>query len=152
MICISSEPHLKHAFREIDQDAVLIPRSLPFPIVIRDYIAWSEPSGHRVFLVFQDPRGGGARGIVFTRGQAANDVVQMCEWCHSVRGGNSVRLLTAQVGRNRRVGVHLCQDLNCKENVLGKPGVNDMREPYSGYEKLYRTLLKMSDFAHHALL
>lgn len=152
MIRISSENELRAAFRPIDAKELFLPGDLSYPIVLRDYMAWIEPSGHRVFLLFQDPNGLGARGIVFRRSHSSSSgTVQMCQWCHSVRGGNSVRLLTAANGTRKRIGMYLCQDLSCKEKVLGSPGVDDLREPYSRYEKLYRVLLKMSDFARQDL-
>lgn len=148
MICIVSPAQLKEAFRAIDRDQVSVPHDLAFPLRLTDYIAWTEPSGHRVFLVFQDPSGQGARGIVFKRtGSSNGGVARMCQWCHSVRGGSLIRLLTAQASKSRNVGVHLCADLSCKTKVLGRPGVNDLREPYSAYEKLYRVILNMAEFA-----
>ena len=148
MISVNDETQLKQVFREIDRDEVSIPSEIKFPLILKDYVSWLEPSGHRVFLVFQDPSGRGARGVVFRRtSPGADPVVQMCQWCHSVRGGNAVRLLTARVSARRTVGAHLCGDLSCKEKVLGRPGVNDLREPFSSYEKLYRVLLNMSEFA-----
>jgi hypothetical protein len=148
MICITSESQLKEAFRSIDQDEVQLPHDLVFPVVLKDYFAWTEPSGHRVFLIYQDPTGRGACGIVFKRasGGAGDGIAQMCQWCHSVRAGNAVRLLTAKASPKRRVGIHVCSDLSCKDKVLEGPGVNDLREPFSRYEKLFRVLLKMSEF------
>ena len=153
MIRITSENELINAFREIDRNDVRLPHDIKFPLALKDYLSWQEPSGARVYLVFQDPRGRGARGIVFKRtgGSPSEGVVQMCQWCHSVRGGNAVGLLTAKATKRRRVGVHLCSDLSCKQTLLGGPGVNDLREPFSRYEKLFRVLLKMSEFMNSSL-
>lgn len=147
MIRIDSEHELLMAFREIDRDEVDLASAVKFPLILKDYLAWTEPSGHRVYLLFQDPNGNIARGLVFRRSSIpAQPIVQMCQWCHSVRGGNAVRLLTVKASQNRTLGLHLCSDLSCKEKVLSTPGVNDMREPYSRYEKLYRVIMNMSDF------
>ena len=157
MISISSKSQMLDAFRPIDRPEVQLPHGLEFPVVLKDYMAWVEPSGARVFLLFQDPTVGGARGVVFRRNNATPEqVTQMCQWCHSVRGGNSVRLLTAKLspkrtGAHRTVGLHLCADLSCKDKVLGTPGINDLREPYSAYQKLFRVLLNMGDFCRNSL-
>lgn len=149
MIAIASEQELKSAFRPIDRDEVLVPAQLVFPIKLTDYIAWMEPSGHRVYLLFQEPDGSGARGLVFkrTHSSGSEPVMQMCQWCHSVRAGDAVRLLTVKADSRRTVGLHLCGDLSCKEKVLSIPGVNDLREPFGAYEKLFRVVMNMSDFA-----
>jgi hypothetical protein len=148
MISISSESELLATFRTIDRDEVSLLATMKFPLVIKDYIAWLEPSGHRVFLIFQEPDGSCARGIVFKRNSGASEpVVQMCQWCHSVRGGNAVRLLTARASAKRNVGLLLCNDLSCKDKVLTTPGVNDLREPFGAYEKLFRVVMNMRDFA-----
>ncbi len=154
MIKISSEAELLSTFRPIDREEVILTDKITFPILLTDYVAWVEPSGHRVYLVFQDPseRGGAAWGVVFKRSQGPGDTMQMCQWCHSVRGGRSVSLLTAAVTPKNRIGVHVCSDLSCKDKVLGLPGVNDLREPYSRFEKLFKVLYRMSDFVRYSLL
>jgi hypothetical protein len=147
MISIFSEEELLATFRTIDRGEVSLPSEISYPLVLKDYIAWLEPSGHRVFLVFQEPDGSCARGVVFKRATGtAEPVVQMCQWCHSVRGGGAVRLLTAKASPKRVVGLLLCNDLSCKDKVLNNPGVNDLREPFGAYEKLFRVIMNMRDF------
>src|SRR4051794_7258476 len=98
MIRISSEAHLRSTFRSIDQDEVVPPVETRFPLVAKDYLRWLEPSGHRVFLVFEDE--GALRGVVFQRTSGAADTAAaMCQWCHAVRSGPAVGLLTAAAGR-----------------------------------------------------
>ena len=148
MIRITSENQILDSFRTDDRDEVRLPSGLKFPYAMKDYMTWVEPSGHRVFLVFPDDVSGNLRGVVFQRTPGGSDVpASMCQWCHSVRGGNGVSLLTTSAGRQRRVGVHLCSSLNCRENALSPPGVNDFQEGLSGHERVQRILQRMREFA-----
>lgn len=129
-----------------------MPADLGFPLALKDYFAWTEPSGHRVYLVFGDPTTGHPLGVVFQRTSTPADApASMCQWCHAVRTGGGVSLLTAAAGRNRRVGVHLCSDLSCRDRAFGVPGRHDFNEGLSPQEKLQRLLRRMGDFAHGQL-
>ncbi|MGZ3689784.1 MAG: FBP domain-containing protein [Bdellovibrionota bacterium] len=114
MFRITSEAELMNCFRPRDRDEVVVPERA-FPLSVRDYLTWLEPSGVRVYLVFRDPLGGALLGIVFRRDQGNAVEPAMCEWCHSVRGGGSVGLLTARASSRRRIGISLCRDLSCAE-------------------------------------
>lgn len=152
MIRISSTQELLEAFRTIDRDDVQIAKDFRFPMTYRDYLAWPEPSGHRMYLVFQDAVTGVLRGVVFqrTRGSAEASPA-MCQWCHSVRPGQAVSLMTAAAGPNRRVGVHLCSDLNCRDNVFSTPGIHDFHEGFAPQERLLRVLGRMVEFSNKNL-
>lgn len=137
-------------FRPIDQDEVQLPSEMTFPLLVRDYLAWVEPSGHRTYLVFAD--GAKARGIVFRRShQSADAPAAMCDWCHSVRGRGAVGLLTATVSKTNRIGLTLCRDLSCKEKLEKPPGVNDVFESVDVGEKKQRLVERMSHFARRNL-
>jgi hypothetical protein len=152
MIRIASEHQLLDTFRSLDRDEVQLPPDMRFPVAARDYLSWIEPSGHRVYLVFEDQAAGGLKGIVFQRTHAGADTpAAMCQWCHSVRTGNGVSLLTAAAGRNTRIGVHLCSDLNCRERALSTPGIHDFNESISGQERVQRVLQRMGEFARKCL-
>lgn len=129
MIRIQSEKQLIDAFREIDQFEVQIPREMTFPFLLRDYLAWTESSGHRTYLLFNDEESKNLLGVVFKRTQEPADApVKMCEWCHSVRGGGRVGMLSVKVDQNRLIGLHLCRDLSCREKIADVPGANDLIE------------------------
>jgi len=148
MIRIASEDQLLETFRSTDQDQVHIPANFSFPLPVKDYVSWVEPSGHRVYLVFEDLVNSRPLGVVFQRTRGAPDTpASMCQWCHSVRSGGAVSLLTTDMGPNRRVGLHLCSNLNCKENALSAPGIHDFSEGVSGRERVQRILQRMNDFA-----
>ena len=152
MIRIPNEAELLETFRPSERDEVRLSPDFRFPLPLKDCLSWTEPSGHRVYLVFQDPSEGYLRGIVFQRTHASTDTpASMCQWCHTVRSGTGVSLLTAAVGPNRRIGMHLCSDLNCKENTLSPPGIHDLRESLSSYERLQRVLKRMGEFASRNL-
>lgn len=152
MIRITNEEELLGTFRSIDRDEVQIPLTARFPMAVKDYVAWIEPSGHRIYLVFEDTQTGSPLGVVFqrTRG-SANTVASMCQWCHAVRSGSGVGLLTATVAKDHRVGVHLCADLNCREHAMGPPGIHDFNESLSSGEKLQNILRRMTAFARKNL-
>ncbi len=152
MIRIKDESQLLASFRETDQAQVQIPPALTFPLALKDYLAWTEPSGHRVYLVFSEIQSGNPMGVVFQRTKgAAETPASMCQWCHSVRSGSAVSLMTTDAGPNRRVGLYLCSGLNCKENALSPPGVNDFAESVSGQDKVDRIVRRMNEFAKQNL-
>ena len=151
MIRISSEAELRQTFREIDRDQVFLPASFPFPLAIKNFKSWVEPSGHRVYLVFEDVQTQ-ARGIVFQRtAGSAEAAPAMCQWCNTVRGGSGVSLLTATASTNRRVGIHLCSDLNCGVGDNPAPSTNDLRESLSKAERMQRLMKRIQDFARNNL-
>jgi hypothetical protein len=153
MIRISSETEMMDTFRPVDREEVDLPAGLKFPLVIKDYMAWVEPSGFRTFLVYEDPTSRDARGIVFRRSRPVGEPsVYMCEWCHRVSGGGAVGLLTAAAGSRHRIGLHLCRDLSCKDTIAAKPpSVNDLRESLNEQEKSSRLIRRISEFARRNL-
>jgi hypothetical protein len=104
-------------------------------------------------LLFDDPFSSlGPMGIVFKRASPSQDTAQMCQWCHAVRGGGRVSLLTTAAGKKRRIGLYLCRDLDCREKIFGhRPDVNDLRESLGKSQRLNRILEKMSEFARENL-
>jgi hypothetical protein len=116
MFLIKSERELLQAFRHRDRGAFEPPPGVPFPILVRDYRAWIDPSGVRAYLVFQDPGTGRPLGIAFRRDVAPDEgTSRMCDWCHNF--GADVGLLTAERTSRRRVGVGICRDLRCAERI-----------------------------------
>ena len=114
--------------------------------------------GPRAFLVFADPSTAKAgatplpRGIVFHRNSGGlPDAAAMCEWCHVVRTGGRVKLMSACASEHRRVGLYLCADLGCVTRAHETPGVDDLPEGLDGRERARRTLRRISDFASRRL-
>ncbi len=152
MLRIATEQDLIQCFRERDQGELFIPYDMHFPLGVKDYISWLEPSGARTYLVFEDPVLNRPVGIVFHRSRATEEArACMCDWCHSVRPGREVRLLSAEANSRQRVGVYLCSDLSCMDKLKDLPGTNDLRESLGREERIQRLLQKMSSFAHKHL-
>lgn len=153
MFLIRSDKELMDCFRQQDQAEVFIPADLVLPKVSKDYLTWMEPSGARAYLVFQDESFKAPFGIVFRRDQTAGpSVAAMCDWCHSVRSGNEIGVLTVSTSNKKRVGISLCRDLSCAEKIRSEPGANDFSVQASMQERIKRLLAKMSTFARQQLI
>jgi hypothetical protein len=55
MFRIETEKELLSAFRSRDRKFVELPKGTRLPLFVRDYLAWVDPYGVRVFLVFTAP-------------------------------------------------------------------------------------------------
>ncbi|ATB32915.1 FBP domain-containing protein [Melittangium boletus] len=118
MFLIETEKDLLQAFRPRDREKVELPKGLKFPLFVRDYFSWVEPSGTRVFLVCPSPDNKRPMGLAFRREpQGSSTPSQMCDWCHAYGSSNEIGLLSTDVNSKRRVGVNLCLDLRCKEKL-----------------------------------
>jgi hypothetical protein len=149
MFRIETEKELLSAFRSRDRKHVELPRGTRLPLFVRDYLAWVDPYGVRVFLVFTAPGSTRLTGITFRRDQQADKSLptRVCDWCLSPGGGDQIGLLTTDVDAKRRVGVNLCLDLRCQEklesamNLAGRDLVDATQ----------RVLERMARFASEAL-
>lgn len=147
---IGSEMELIGAFRSRDRKHVLIPRSMRFPIGIDHLLAWTEPSGVRIFLVCKNREWRAPVGIAFRRDQQGVAVSPpgMCEWCLSTGPSDQIGLLTATVDSKTRVGVNLCLDLGCIQKLETLSSTSGVR-----LEKLTARLHERMDrFVREAVL
>ena len=151
MFKLNSEKELLECFRLLDRDEVIPPRDLSFPLIEKNYLAWLEPSGCRVYLVFNERLTTAPMGIVFRRDSGGNTLATMCEWCHSVRSGEDIGLLSATASSKRRIGIHLCRDLSCKDKIEGVPSAHDFPESANQVERLRKVVARMGDFARREL-
>jgi hypothetical protein len=149
MFRINTETELLNAFRPRDRKHVELPPGLRVPLFVRDYRAWSDPTGIRTFLVLTEPRSGRPMGIAFRRDQqgGASLVSHMCDWCHTTGPSNEIGLLTADANSRRRVGVNLCLDLRCGEKLEMAANLAG-RNPR---ELTRRLMERMVRFAHEGL-
>ena len=160
MFLIRNEAELRACFRELEQAEVRVANDLQFPLRVRDYLRWLEPSGARAYLVFRAPGARAPLGIVFRRDQSLGPgVAAMCEWCHSVRSGNEVGMLTVASSPRKRVGLSLCRDLSCGDKVRAAPGPDDFAASMGagGTEaaaplRLRRVIERMALFARRELI
>lgn len=119
MFRIETEKDFLNAFRSRDRKVVEPPKGTRFPLFVRDYLAWVDPYGVRVFLVFTAPGGQRPIGIAFRRDQQGDKALalRVCDWCRTSGSADQVGLLTTDVDSKRRVGVNLCLDLRCNERL-----------------------------------
>jgi hypothetical protein len=119
MFRIETEKELLSAFRSRDRKAVEPPKGTRFPLFVRDYLAWVDPYGVRVFLVFTAPGSKKLTGIAFRRDQQGDKALalRVCDWCRASGSADQIGLLTTDVDSKRRVGVNLCLDLRCNEKL-----------------------------------
>jgi hypothetical protein len=153
MFRITDENELRDCFRELDRSEIVLDSAMSFPLTAKDYLTWIEPSGARTYLVFQDGSFKAPFGIVFRRDQTLGpSVAAMCEWCHSVRSGNEVGILTAKARDNTRVGISLCRDLNCSAKIRSEPGAHDFPSTASVQERVRKLQEKMAGFVRRDLI
>lgn len=117
MIVIRSAHELLDAFRPVDLRLFELPGERAYPLPVPGYTAWVEHGGARVYLVFEEPASGQARGIIFQRSNGGSGVAQMCDFCHFLGTHDEVGLLVATATSRRRVGVNACRDLRCGERL-----------------------------------
>jgi treble-clef zinc-finger protein len=149
MFRIETEKELLSAFRSRDRKYVELPKGTQLPLFVRDYLAWVDPYGVRVFPVFTAPGGKRPTGIAFRRDQQGDKAlaVRVCEWCRASGSSDQIGLLTTDVDSKRRVGVNLCLDLRCNErleaamNMAGRSVLDENKQ----------LIERMSRFASEAL-
>lgn len=147
MFKLENEEALLATFRPKDRKRVELSADLKLPVLVRHYLAWTHPAGGRVYLVFAAP-GGAPTGIAFdTNGGGPSLLPHMCEWCHCAGMGTQVGMLTADVNGKKRVGVHVCVDLGCKQKLEDEADRSG-RSVLPAMEKLVE---RMGRFASEAL-
>ena len=115
MFKLDSQTALLDSFRPKDRQHVELPSDVTFPLVVKDYVAWTHPAGGRVFVVFATP-GGVPTGIAFDSNHGGG-MPSMCSWCHTSSTGTGVGLLVATVNGKKRAGVLVCSDLSCRDKL-----------------------------------
>lgn len=149
MFRIETEKELLSAFRSRDRKHVELPKGTRLPLFVRDYFAWVDPYGVRVFLVFAAPGSKSLVGIAFRRDQQGDKSLpaRVCDWCFSSGSADQIGLLTTDVDSKRRVGVNLCLDLRCREKVESAMNLAGR----SVLDETQKILEKMARFASEAL-
>ncbi|WP_224360756.1 FBP domain-containing protein [Hyalangium versicolor] len=149
MFRLETDRVLIESFRPRDRRVIEMPAEVTFPLFVRDYLAWTETSGARVYLVFTAPGSRKPIGIIFRRDTTDSGAMssRICDWCHSYGSASEVGLLTTDVNNKRRVGVCLCVDLRCKEK-LEDAADRAGRQPREALEQLKERMFR---FAHEAL-
>lgn len=147
MFRIESEKELRDCFRPIDRDAIELTSEMKFPIYVRDYLSWVEPSGARTYLVYESPDSEKTFGIAFKRNPGRPSPTNFCEWCHSVGASSEIGLLSADASDRRRVGINLCLDLSCVSKLEARSSLTGENSRHLARE----LVAKFSDFAKRTL-
>jgi hypothetical protein len=148
MFKISSATELLHAFPLSAREKIELPSDLVFPIYVKDYLSWVEPSGAHAYFVVDVGTRRAPFGVAFRRNSGG--AISMCEWCHSV--SQEVGLLSTSASSRRSVGIHLCGDLNCRERMAGGPGVHDFPRTTSEHQRLIQMLMRARQFIQRSLI
>lgn len=108
---IKSEEELLNAFRPRDRKHVEIPSDMTFPLMFSHYLAWTESSRARVFLLFKRPSWKAPVAISFRRMHSGGG--GMCDWCQTIGSSDQVGMMSITRDPNTSLGFMLCLDLGC---------------------------------------
>lgn len=144
---IDSEAGLIQSFRLKDQKKLILPDNLKFPMNIRSYFTWKEPSGVYTYLIFKAPNWDMPRGVAFKRTAATGEPVGgLCNWCHAYGGSDEIGFMSVAMSSNVSSSYYLCQDLSCIEKIedaaamAGKDPDKHIAELYHRMAKLFENI------------
>lgn len=147
IFAISSEKELNDSFRPKDQKKLILPEKIQFPLNVRSYYTWKEPSGTYTYLVFKMPTWDIPRGVVFKRTPpGAEPVGGMCNWCHAYGTSEEIGLLSVAMSSQVSYSYMLCHDLSCIEKIedactlSGKNPEKYIVDLYFRMEKLFENI------------
>nr|WP_295902344.1 FBP domain-containing protein [uncultured Bdellovibrio sp.] len=144
---IESEAELIHAFRPRDQKKLVLPEKLRFPLNVRSYFTWKEPSGVYTYLVFKMPNWDLPRGVAFKRSASTGEPIGgLCSWCHAYGTSDEIGMLSVSMSSNVSSSYLICHDLSCIEKIednaamSGKEPDKYIAELYYRMEKLFENI------------
>ena len=148
---INSEEELIQTFRLRDQKKLLLPDNLPFPLKIRSYFTWKEPSGVYTYLVFKMPNWDLPRGVAFKRtpNAAGEPVGGLCGWCHAYGSSEDIALLSVNMNSNISTSYLICEDLSCIEKIeemAARGGKNPEKQIADLYHKMAKLFENISSY------
>lgn len=116
---LHSETELLNVFRKKDKEKVVLPRAMKFPVRVRFYHAWTEPSGVYTYLIFKKSGWEAPRGVVFKRGATGshNSPTRLCDWCHAYGRADQIGMMRVVVNPKVTLGMMICLDLSCEEKL-----------------------------------
>jgi hypothetical protein len=140
---ISSEEELAQAFRIRDQKKLIIPANFTFPMNVRSYLTWQEPSGVYTYLVFKSPNWDSIRGVAFKRPSSDGEPTGgLCNWCHAYGSSEEIGMLTVAMSAEITVGYHICKDLRCVEKIEEATALAG-KHPEKAIDQLYQKISRM---------
>lgn len=144
---ISSENELIQSFRHRDQKKLLLPERLEFPLHVRSYFTWKEPSGIYTYLVFKLPNWDLPRGVAFKRTSGSGEPTGgICNWCHAYGSSDEIGLMSVTMSAQVTNSYYLCHELGCIEKIedatarSGKNSEKYINELYLRIEKLFENI------------
>ncbi|WP_374076055.1 FBP domain-containing protein [Bdellovibrio bacteriovorus] len=144
---IETEEELIQAFRLRDQKKLILPERLQFPLNVRSYFTWKEPSGVYTYLVFKMPNWDLPRGVAFKRtAHSGESVGGLCNWCHAYGSSEEIGFLSVTMSAQVSNSYIICQDLRCIEKIeeaamlAGKDPEKPIAELYRRMEKLFENI------------
>lgn len=148
MFLLRSEDDLKEAFLPKFRNSIELPKNLKFPLVVRDYLTWSDPSSPRVHVIFAERDVEKPIGVIFEREPVQTGTSSICDWCHSHGSSQQIGLLTLRVNATRQVGLCICRDLSCREKI----GNNLSLSPLVAQKRISRVVSQMSAVVRRFLI
>ncbi|MBC7742516.1 MAG: FBP domain-containing protein [Bdellovibrionaceae bacterium] len=137
---IASEKDLIDAFRLRDQKKLLLPAGLMFPLRIRSYFTWSEPSGVYTYLVYKNPNWDLPRAVAFKRfDRTGESTGRLCGWCHAYGSSDEVGMLSVAMNSNTSATYILCQNLRCIEKIEEAAALSG-KHPEKWIDQLYQRI------------
>jgi hypothetical protein len=121
---LRSDLDLLETFRKNEQKSVVLPKDAPYPISVKHYYAFTEPSGVYTYLVFKRADWEAPLGLIFQRNGSGStsSPAGMCDWCHHSGPSDEVGLLTTSVNAHVTGGNWLCLDLSCLQRIEARTG------------------------------
>lgn len=115
---ISNEAEFFECFRLRDQKKLVLPSGLSFPMRVRSYFTWHEPSGVYTYLIYKKPSWDQPRGMAFKRvSHGGEPTGGLCSWCHAYGSSEEIGSLSVAVNSNVSFAYILCLDLRCIEKI-----------------------------------
>jgi hypothetical protein len=118
LVTIETEYDLRNAFLLQDRKRLEIPDNLRFPLTFDHYMTWTESTGRYQYLAFRKYGRAELVGMVFDRSGAGQPGrTQMCSWCQTTGSSDKIDMLSMDITAKVLVGVIVCINLNCLENL-----------------------------------
>ena len=144
---LASKEDLIRAFRLKDQAKLILPDNFRFPMNVRSYLTWKEPSGVYTYLVFQTPSWDLPRGVAFKKTSTGGEPIGgLCSWCHAYGTSEDIGLMSVNMSPQVSTSYLICQDLRCIEKIAeactlaGKSPEKPIAELYYKMQKLFENI------------
>lgn len=143
LFTISSEQELILSFRNHDQKKLILPEKLKFPLNVRSYFTWKEPSGVYTYLVIRLPNWDTPRGVAFKRTPSTGEPVGgLCSWCNAYGSSEDIGMMSVTMSSSVSVSYLICQDISCIEKLEDAATLSG-KDPEKYIAELYHRMGKM---------